>query len=183
MRFIIPAFLFFILFSCSSTRGKRVLSIFFDGVPLNDTSLIAGRNPSSLDSINTEVFRPTEIVSNAGFVVHYPYQEKECNSCHDEKSKSELILPQPDLCYTCHEDYSGKYKKVHGPVASGYCTNCHNAHMSKEKSLLIRTGQQLCLFCHDSGPLLESDTHKDISETECTLCHNPHGGEDQYILN
>jgi predicted CXXCH cytochrome family protein len=169
--------------SCSSTRNNRVLSFFFDGVPLKDTSTFANNNLPDKDSMKSVVFRENIIESNSGYVVHYPYQEKECFSCHNEDSKSELVLPQPDLCYTCHDDFSDKFKVVHGPVSSGYCTTCHNAHMSKEKNLLIRTGQQLCLFCHESEPLLKSETHKEITDTECTLCHNPHGGEDRYILN
>jgi predicted CXXCH cytochrome family protein len=169
-----------ILVSCSPKRSTRVLSFFFDGVPLKD-SIQRSVNARSIS--DSDVFRANPIVANSGFIVHLPYQEKKCLSCHDEKSKSELRLPQPDLCYTCHADFSSKYKFVHGPVSSGYCTNCHNAHMSKEKNLLTRTSQQICLFCHDSGLLLKSETHKNISDSDCTLCHNPHGGENRYILN
>jgi len=183
IKIIILIQLLCIVVSCSPKKSNRVASFFFDGVPVKDTSLLAGNLKNSSDSLNSDVFRAEEMVSSSGFTVHYPYQEKECYSCHDEKSKSDLLMPQPALCYTCHDDFSAKYKKVHGPVASGYCTSCHNAHMSKEKKLLIRTGQQLCLFCHDSAPLLKSETHKDIADEDCILCHNPHGGEDRYILN
>jgi len=175
--------LLFVLGSCSPRKSNRVISFFFDGVPVKDSSITAAGSTSLPDSLKSGVYWARPMESNTGYTVHYPYQEKECYSCHDEKSKSELILPLPDLCYTCHEDFAVQYKYVHGPVSSGYCTNCHNAHMSKEKKLLIRTGQQLCLFCHDRGSLFKSDTHKDIADSECTLCHNPHGGEDRFILN
>jgi predicted CXXCH cytochrome family protein len=173
----------FILVSCSPKRSNRMLSFFFDGVPLKDSVQRSVNGRSFSDSLKTDIFRANPIVSNSGFIVHLPYQEKKCLSCHDEKSKSELRLPQPDLCYSCHSDFSSKYKYVHGPVSSGYCTNCHNAHMSKEKNLLTRTGQQICLLCHDSGLLLKNETHKNNADSDCTLCHNPHGGENRYILN
>jgi predicted CXXCH cytochrome family protein len=175
--------LLLVLASCSPGKSNRVISFFFDGVPPKDSSKAVNGYKTSPDSVKSDIFRASPIESNSGFIVHYPYKENDCYSCHDEKSKSELILPQPELCYSCHDDFSTKFKYVHGPVSSGYCTNCHNAHMSKEKYLLIRTGQQLCLFCHDSGPLLKNETHKDITDSECTLCHNPHGGEDRFILN
>jgi predicted CXXCH cytochrome family protein len=183
IKIIILLLVFFVLVACSSKRSIRVISFFFDGIPVKDSALVVNNSQSNTDTSNTDILRPDPIDSYSGFTVHYPYKEKDCFSCHDEKSKSELILPQPELCYTCHEDFSTKYKYVHGPVASGYCTICHNSHMSKEKKLLIRTGQQICLFCHESAPLFKSETHKDILDTECTLCHNPHGGEDRFVLN
>jgi predicted CXXCH cytochrome family protein len=183
IKILIAVLLLTLTASCALRKNTRVLSFFFDGVPVYDSTKIAENDKHLKDSVTQEVFRAEPIVSFSGFNVHYPYKEKECFSCHDEKSKSELIMPQPALCYTCHEDFAQKYKKVHGPVASGYCTNCHNPHMSKEQKLLVRTGQKICLFCHDSGPLLKTDTHKDIADTECTLCHNPHGGDDRFILN
>ena len=183
LRIGILFLLILILISCSPSKSNRVVSFFFDGVPVKDSTRTVRNSGSESDSLNSDVFRASPIVSNSGYTVHYPYRENDCYSCHDEKSKSELILPQPDLCYTCHDDFSTKYKYVHGPVSSGYCTSCHNAHMSKGKKLLIRTGQNLCLFCHDSGPLLKTETHKDIADSECILCHNPHGGEDRFILN
>jgi predicted CXXCH cytochrome family protein len=183
IRIIILGLLTCFLASCSPKVGKNVLTFFFDGVPVRDTL----NNSTGTENNNAgnvpEEFRSTPIVENKDYIIHYPYQEKECFSCHDENSKSELILPQPDLCYTCHDDFSKKFKYVHGPVAGGYCTSCHNAHMSKEKKLLIRSGQPLCLYCHESKSVFKNETHKDIADTECTLCHNPHGGENKFILN
>ena len=173
----------YFLVSCSPKLSNNVLTFFFDGVPPNDTlKHEKGRDPK-FENSSSEVFRSEPVEVNNNYTVHYPYKEKECFSCHDEKSKSELIMPQPDLCYTCHDDYSKKFKYVHGPVATGYCTSCHNPHMSKEKKLLIRSGQQICLNCHESKSVFKNVVHKDIGDSECTLCHNPHGGENRFILN
>jgi predicted CXXCH cytochrome family protein len=177
---VIPVALLALLVSCSS---KGLLTFFFDGVPVHDTLKTSSSKGKGIDESNSDVFRPIPLEINNAYNVHYPYKEKECYSCHDEKSKSELIMPQPGLCYTCHDDFTKKYKSVHGPVAGGYCTSCHNPHMSKEKSLLMRSGQQICLNCHESKSVLKNDAHKDISDSECTLCHNPHGGETRFLLN
>jgi predicted CXXCH cytochrome family protein len=177
---VIPVALLALLVSCSS---KGLLTFFFDGVPVHDTLKTASSKGKGIDENSSDVFRPIPLEINNAYNVHYPYKEKECYSCHDEKSKSDLIMSQPGLCYTCHDDFTKKYKSVHGPVAGGYCTSCHNPHMSKEKSLLMRSGQQICLNCHESKSVLKNDAHKDISDSECTLCHNPHGGETRFLLN
>jgi predicted CXXCH cytochrome family protein len=177
---VLPVVLLVIMVSCSS-RG--LLTFFFDGVPVNDTSKTASSKIKGIDENNSDLFRPVPLEISREYIVHYPYKEKECFSCHDEKSKSELLKPQPDLCYSCHDDFSKKYKFVHGPVAGGYCTACHDPHMSKEKSLLLRTGQQVCLNCHESKAVLKNETHKDITDSECTLCHNPHGADTKFLLN
>jgi predicted CXXCH cytochrome family protein len=171
------------LFSCSPRASRNILTFFFDGVPPIDTIPSDTSVKKTVEISTAEEFSATPFALDADYIIHYPYKEKECLSCHDENSKSEIIMPQPQLCYTCHDDFSTIYKKVHGPVAGGYCTSCHNPHLSKEKKLLIRTGQQLCLYCHDSNAVLANEVHKDISDSDCTMCHNPHGGEDRFILN
>jgi predicted CXXCH cytochrome family protein len=160
-----------------------MLTFFFDGVPSKDSIANVSETNAEMHSNDKEEFRTTPIVSNVDFIVHYPYQEKDCYSCHNENSKSEIIAKQPDLCYTCHDDFAGKYKYLHGPVATGYCTICHNPHMSKQPKLLTRVGQQVCLYCHESKSVFKNDVHKELDGAECTDCHNPHGGEDRFILN
>jgi predicted CXXCH cytochrome family protein len=173
----------FFFVSCSPKLSNNVLTFFFDGVPASDTiKQEKSKDPKSENS-SSEIFLSEPIEVNSNYTVHYPYKEKECFTCHDEKSKSDLIMLQPELCYTCHDDFSKKFKFVHGPVAAGYCTTCHNPHMSKEKKLLIRSGQQICINCHESKSVFKNDVHKDIGDSECTLCHNPHGGENRFILN
>jgi predicted CXXCH cytochrome family protein len=177
---VIPVVLLTLMVSCSS---KGLLTFLFDGVPVRDTLKTSRSEGKGAGENNPDIFRPVPLEISSEYIVHYPYKEKECYSCHDEKSKSELLKPQPDLCYSCHDDFTKKYKSVHGPVAGGYCTACHNPHMSKEKSLLLRSGQQVCLNCHESKAVLKNEAHKDIADSECTLCHNPHGGDTRFLLN
>lgn len=175
--------IFTFLVSCSPRVSNKVLTFFFDGVPSLDS---ANREEPQMNLVYTDttrIFREVPFETGTGYTYHYPYQEKECYSCHDEQSKSELIIRLPDLCYICHTDFSQEYNFVHGPVAGGYCTSCHNPHMSKEEKLLIRKGQNICTECHNGKDLLNNQTHSDIGDTECTLCHNPHGGGNNFYLN
>ncbi len=173
-----------VVVSCSPRLNRNFLAFFFDGVPVNDSIKSKNLEDNSNEEISDkDIFRAVPVELGKEYTIHYPYREKECSSCHDENSKIDLIMDQPDLCYICHEDYSQKYNYVHGPVAGGYCTTCHNPHYSKGKSLLIMEGQQLCLFCHVSKTVLSNEVHNDIADTECILCHNPHGGEDNTIQN
>lgn len=167
---------------CSSAKHYKVLSFFFDGVP-NPAEVAAIHK---LDSISR---KDSASLANALKVenlpkgsIHPPYQEKDCASCHDQSSMGKFTEMQPMLCYQCHEDFSTKYKALHGPVGGGQCTACHSPHLSENVSLLKRTNQSLCLYCHDQKQVLAFEPHQDIGDTSCTECHNPHGGDDKYIL-
>lgn len=168
---------------CSPYAGKSLLTFFFDGVPLTDSSHL--KDTELVDVIIDSTDQFTEI-SNPGspmVFVHYPYGERECASCHDPNSLGTMVEPQPGLCYMCHEDFSSRYTILHGPVAGGYCTSCHNPHSSESEKLLRFSGMQLCHHCHEAESVFKNEIHQDLEGMECTDCHNPHGGEDKYIFN
>jgi len=170
-----------VMAGCSPEAGKKTLNFFFDGVPekqfVAQTAVIDSSNLS--DSSASEIKIPPKPEN----VYHPPYLEKECTACHNLNSMGKFVMPQPQLCYQCHEDFKEIYKVVHGPVAGGYCTACHNPHFTKEKSLLKRTGQKLCLYCHEPGEGFNVESHDGIEDTACTECHNPHGGETRKMFN
>jgi predicted CXXCH cytochrome family protein len=167
---------------CSPLAGKRLLTLFFDGVPAADTSRV--RIPAdSLRSADQLVpGEPGPETPLTSLVVHYPYGERECGVCHDPNSLGSMVEPEPGLCYMCHDDYNNSYSWLHGPVAGGYCTACHDPHSSREGSLLKLTGNSLCFHCHREEDVLKNDMHAELGDMSCTDCHNPHGGEDQLIL-
>ena len=168
---------------CSPEFHYKVLSFFFDGVPDPNKTEITVTNDSLIQIDSTRIKEISGRVLKPQFIIHPPYREKECAGCHDQNSMGKLLLPQPGLCYQCHEDFNETYSLLHGPVAGGYCTSCHSPHMAKLEKLLLRSGQQLCLHCHNSARIFKNEIHEDIEDTNCTECHNPHGGEDRYILN
>lgn len=163
------------LLGCS----PKVVSYFFDGVPVSDTvSLAAG------DSLRTDSAGSSVIASAAGkkLNMHPPYELKKCNICHSPGSASKLSQPEPGLCYLCHDDFSLTYKIVHGPAEAGYCTNCHRPHSSENPKLLRRTGQLLCLECHAAKDVFKKPAHAGFQNADCLVCHNPHGGNDRNLL-
>ena len=171
----------FILNACSPEAGKKTLNFFFDGVPSKD---VLGQSTSTdsligSDTIVTTLNAPSDLQT----IYHIPYLDKECAGCHDRTSMGKLVMPQPRLCYQCHENFGEKYYVLHGPVAGGYCSDCHHPHYAKEKNLLKRTGQDLCLNCHVPGEGFNTIIHEGIENTNCTECHNPHGGEDRLMFN
>lgn len=171
-----------LLSQCSPYAGKSVLHFFFDGVPETDSSSMALADTGILapDSASRTA-GPLAAIERTG-VVHYPYGERECAFCHNERSLGSMVEPQPGLCYLCHEDLSEQYNYLHGPVAGGYCTACHDPHSSENESLLKYNGEALCFYCHQAGSVLANEMHEGLEGMLCTDCHNPHGGEDKYIF-
>lgn len=182
LPFLSMAVFLIYLSGCSTTHNYKALSFFFDGVPNPDkeTTIQSGDSLSRTDSMAIA----QNLVLNAPpqMQFHPPYQDKECGTCHDQSNMGKFVESQPDLCYECHEDFSKKYKVLHGPVAGGQCTMCHNPHSSVNENLLTRTNQSLCLYCHESKQVMEAEQHLDIKDVNCTECHNPHGGEDRNVL-
>jgi predicted CXXCH cytochrome family protein len=166
----------FIILSCSTQKRHLVLTFIFDGVPDSTNTIVAIKDSIKADTSSAN--RTTEDTYN----YHPPYRKGVCTDCHDKNAKDKTVVPQPELCNRCHEDFKTKFKYVHGPVRAGFCTSCHSPHMSKTKKLLIREGQVLCTYCHDIDQVKKNDVHSDIEQTNCTECHNPHGGEDHFIL-
>jgi predicted CXXCH cytochrome family protein len=167
---------------CTTTRRHHVLSFIFDGVPNPAEELAFHRGDTLSSSDAAHATENNDTIIAVQFVYHAPVKDKQCDACHDHNTMGNLTMPQPEVCYQCHEDFSITLKSLHGPVASGYCTACHDPHMAKEDDLLLRAGQSLCLYCHNSTLVLNNEVHKDIGGANCTECHNPHGGEDRYML-
>ena len=168
--------------ACSPHAGKKMLTIFFDGVPETDSSGVEVPADSTLLSDSNLSGEPGPGEHLASVVVHYPYGERECEFCHNPDALGTMVEPEPGLCYMCHEDFNDSYAWVHGPAAGGYCTSCHDPHTSREEKLLRLTGPSLCFYCHLEPDVLKTEMHADLGDMACTDCHNPHGGEDHLIL-
>jgi predicted CXXCH cytochrome family protein len=171
-----------LLYQCSPHAGKSVLHFFFDGVPETDSSQLTGMDTAIVSPDSGAYFQEVFASSDPEPYEHYPYEEQECASCHDELSLGTMVEPQPGLCYICHEDLAGTFNYLHGPVAGGYCTACHDPHRSENHFLLKLTGDALCFYCHNQERLWKTEMHQDLDGMLCMECHNPHGGDDKYIF-
>ena len=175
-------FFVFIYSGCSQNKLHKTLSIFFDGVPYKSKDSTVIKKDSIVIKDSLRNLKNTKKQNSIIVSVHPPYRDRECSNCHDNNDKTKFTKPLQSLCFNCHDDFSKKYKFVHGPVASGSCIACHNPHQSKLKKLVLRENQSLCTYCHDKKQVLKNEVHSDIGETNCTECHNPHGGDDKNIL-
>ena len=161
--------------ACTPHKRFGILSFFFDGVPEPEKSVNISPGDSLLlvnivaDSLNAV------LTESPTMYYHEPYQKKQCTKCHDQNSVGDLKYEEPQLCYSCHENFSTKYEKLHGPVDYGFCTVCHEPHMSENKSLQVDSGSALCSPCHISYEVSQPDTHVEVGDRLCRECHNPHG--------
>ena len=178
---LIPVVLLLLmLHSCSN----KSLSYFFDGVAVADSSkprAVENRSAVPADSSFKEITKETVIIGEAS-VYHSDYRQKKCEKCHQIEHGYRLKQRQPDLCYQCHKNINDQYKKIHGPVAAGFCSTCHEPHKSQFTALLKMPIRDVCQHCHEPGDVAKNDAHQQISKTECLVCHNPHGGDSNNLL-
>jgi predicted CXXCH cytochrome family protein len=157
------------LCGCEPQTRYKVLSFFFDGVPVpRDPSLIT----ESADAKGTGGVRVRASK-------HGPYEAKMCAACHDPNTNA-LLLPRDQLCLKCHEVKTGR--RQHGPFASGGCLVCHDPHRSSSEHLLVAPAKEFCLYCHESREILTRKVHQGMT-VSCTVCHNPHGSDNEYFLS
>ena len=168
-----------LFFGCSLQQTHKTLTFFFDGV--DKVNFL--NNYLSKDSLSKDAIAKRDALlkrNRPDLCVHKPYKEKKCDECHTPDKR--LLMPMPGLCFRCHTNFNANNTVIHGPVASGSCTNCHNQHSSKYPKLLIRQGQQICLFCHSPALVFANKVHRDIEDADCILCHNPHGGTNRFMV-
>ncbi|MEN8152879.1 MAG: cytochrome c3 family protein [Acidobacteriota bacterium] len=167
----------FILFgSCSVEKNRKILSVFFDGVPEK-------KNPEDTDKITRpekSVTKRRQVPKSIIIISHHPdHKKRSCNKCHSRSSSNFLVTEKKKLCFTCHkkEKFDGKF--IHGPVAVQACTACHDPHKSKNRKLLLADGKELCLLCH-KVPLM--GPRYPCKGDVCTDCHEPHVASNKYFL-
>jgi predicted CXXCH cytochrome family protein len=172
---------FLIMGACTSEKSYKVLTFFFDGVPERFFSGDSIQSDTILNMDSTVVQTNPSGNHLPNLFLHQPYANKECNTCHNS-GMGQVLMKQPQLCYSCHRNYENDYASVHGPVASGYCTTCHNPHKSEIDHLLVREDPDICLHCHDIKQVENNPIHQISDLSSCTECHDPHGEENTYLL-
>ena len=162
-----------LLTSCSVEKNRKLLSVFFDGVPSKIEKEVITTEKMVKDSKNIKtVFDP--IKSS-----HPDFKSRNCSKCHTKSVSNFLKTDRKKICFSCHKEdkFTGPY--VHGPVAVRACNNCHDPHQSVNEKLLLEKGKQLCSLCHrvpitgDSLPCRGDN---------CLECHEPHVSSNKYFL-
>ncbi len=125
---------------------------------------------------------------NDSLMLHEPFEDGTCLSCHNPHGGREPSLLKSDhagdLCLSCHTNLSEARDLVHGPVSAGACRACHEPHASAGRKLLGLDGRSMCLRCHVSLDI-EIETarvvHKPVLD-DCQLCHDPHATDNSSLL-
>ncbi len=170
-----------VLLSCNEEERYRVLSFFFDGVPLPESmrpvaeQIDSTRIDSTTKNRVRKPIKPRLQVEATRMYLHKPFREKKCTFCHLGDMGQRLQMERVDeLCKSCHEQFKENYTYVHGPVAIGQCLICHNPHSTRYPHLTIRQGEQLCRYCHKNVNRASAPEHYFIGQKVCYECHNPH---------
>ena len=171
---------FLLLASCDETERHKALTFFFDGVPPLRTET-PGAQPAGLKDN-----RGADKAPAGGWHIHEPV--KNCTLCHGElrragsSRKVQLIAEVPQLCYTCHKEYSALEAWVHGPVATGNCLLCHEPHKAQNEFLLRKPVPGLCYQCHEEQAIRMIKNHAEGSYTRCIDCHEGHASTTRGLL-
>jgi len=161
-------------FSCNVEKNRKILSVFFDGVPEKKNELAVSDKIVSSPGARVARISADPIISQ-----HPDHKTRNCSKCHTRSVASFLKTDRKKICFTCHkpEKFTGKY--VHGPVAVKACNTCHDPHQSTYKNLLLAEGRKLCDLCHK---LPISGARIPCKEDNCLNCHNPHAADNKFFL-
>jgi len=185
----VPAVLLCALFAGCGDRVARyrVLSFFFDGVPVPPELAPPDANtttqPGDPNSPRTATTRPAGTADE--ILYHAPYKNRQCVKCHLQTASFQVPIDK-DVCRSCHTrhyDIPGD-DWVHGPVVVGKCSMCHLSHQSPNLALLIKPGSELCLKCHDPAVTLSWPFHAEAKSGTlvCGACHDPHSAGNRLLL-
>jgi predicted CXXCH cytochrome family protein len=151
-------------------------------------------------------------ISPGGTVVHPPFGEKDCGSCHaDHGDEKRLFLTEEGnaLCGQCHDFASAAFLWGHRritPTGKASCTGCHDPHRAPRKKLLraalhgplkdgacekchrsdgkllIPINRDFCFMCHQRASFARKEVHEPLRKAQCLGCHDPHGSGHARLL-
>ena len=162
---------------CATPEARyRILSIFFDEVPLPESMRPPPPPEEELLAENTVPSKPRP--PSIEWVRHDP----DCDECHTSVTTKLPYLAAPELCWECHDEEDFVAKVSHGPFAAGACLECHSPHKSQNPTLLVLAVPDLCGKCHDATTFPGIERHRSEQGDDCVECHDPHAGPSEYML-
>ena len=180
---ILAGILLAVVSGCDRGARHKVLTFFFEGVPPLDADRQAAITKTPVEESPTVAVEPVKITRQTRPSGHKP--ARDCNQCHREigsRNRNNLTRPLPDLCHSCHTDYSAASGYLHGPVAVGDCLVCHEHHNSRYARLQEAPQPDLCYVCHLQEDIGSIADHRDKQHEICTECHDPHMGSTRNLL-
>ncbi len=161
----------------------KVLSFFFDGVPLppelaTTRPETGGKGPRDTTRLGKE---PEQ------WVYHEAYRRRAlcigAKGCHGGQGGYGVAVGR-DTCQKCHKPHYDLQRDdwAHGPVSLGKCSTCHLPHRSKHENLLTDATPALCFTCHNASGTLAAPHHVEATAKPCTQCHDPHFAGNRMLL-
>lgn len=181
--FFFTIFLSFFLNGCAAGTRDRLLRTFIDGVPDQNQKTKKTDSLNRTGAVNTSESKANKSIELKN-IVHPPFAEQMCDSCHESKFSQRLSQKGKALCFTCHDDFSDKKKTVHYPVSEDLCLECHEPHQAPNKGLLKKKVPEICWACHDDfakGKDIKV-VHPPVEEGLCLECHDPHASDNERML-
>jgi len=167
--------------ACATPEQKyRVLNFLFDGVPPLHASETLRAETGPGEVVTAEAIRWR--LNPVQWIVHDPYDGDDCGECHASELSNELVAPQQELCWNCHDQDDFWGEVLHGPVAAGRCDGCHDPHRARFESLLIVEPAVLCDRCHDQSTFPSVNEHRAEQGDDCIECHDPHAADRDFML-
>src|SRR5215207_6384137 len=167
--FAVGGFLSVALIGCANPQKRyEVLSLFFDGVP--DPNAPRKQSPKASSS-------------GRRTVVHKPFADNLCSSCH--LNSSDIFARaqvKEDVCLNCHSNVPTQHAVMHGPVVNNACQMCHSPHSSAVPHLLKQPAPAVCTQCHEADGLLTMHPRGFDAKQSCLDCHSGHGGASHKLL-
>jgi len=157
--------------------------VFFDGVPTPNKKKAVSEikaespRPPQIKSVNSQKLDSPQAPV---FFYHQPYLENQCDSCHEAKFSQKLVLPDKELCFSCHDDFTKNKKFLHYPLAEDGCKDCHSPHQAPYKYLLKEAVPKICFDCHEEKDLKANPAHE--GQNVCLDCHDPHASNEEKLL-
>lgn len=120
-------------------------------------------------------------------VVHAPFYEGNCISCHSPHSSDLTALlngnNEREVCEQCHDVKVEGNKFGHGPFVSNQCLSCHVGHQSNFNSLVIKDDPDLCFRCHQGKEYdMELANVHPVFSQGCLDCHSAHSSPASNML-
>ena len=181
---LVPLIAAALLIGCNSVEQRyRVLSFFFDGVPVPASLAkdMLALTPEGTPAVPGRAEAEKPVV----YYYHAPYANRSCFGCHDRQKGYDASMPGAELCAKCHETYFGLERNdwVHGPAFLGECRLCHQPHKSEHLGLLTAQEPNLCFACHTESFFSEDELHAQMPEdVKCSTCHDPHAAGNRLLL-